>query len=130
MGKQLQEDLEGADLVRIRNQARVDAVRKTDEQGELEEHSWVEKDREWPFKIRKASFQIIRSGLWLGFVMMAFVLGILLYHMVVPETWRWMKTEQAHVLSDLVRLVMGGTIGIFLNRFFKDVFNDLEKKTA
>lgn len=85
-------------------------------------------DKNWPFKIRRAVFQVIRGGIWVFALFIALAFGAVGFHLVAPQSWKWLGPTEVHALTDVVGFIGSSAFGVFLGKYLRRLFSELDEK--
>jgi hypothetical protein len=104
------------------------SVKRPGKKAKKEEQNFSEQDKDWPFKIRRAVFQVLRGGVWAISLFFTIALLVVMFHYVAPTGWKWLGPPELHTLTDVVGYVGSGALGAFCSKYFKNLFAEIEPR--
>ena len=104
------------------------SVKRPGKKAKKEEKNFSEQDKDWPFKIRRAVFQVLRGGVWAFSLFFAVALLAVLFHYVAPSGWKWLGPAELHALTDVVGYLGSGAVGAFCSKYFKNLFLEINPR--
>lgn len=83
-------------------------------------------DEERKEQLKKHVSHLVLTILWTASALFCGLVLVSFYHLVVDPAWHWLDGQALHTISDLITHVATGAGGVFLGKYFKRAFPDLE----